>query len=60
LVVSATEQGLKNANTYYVDSCFWDIKLLDSHAQNIVRFVVALLGQFVDIDWVGVLAKNFA
>jgi len=60
LVVSATEQGLKHANTYCVDSCFWEIKLLDCRTQNFVRFLVAFLGQFVDIDWVGVLAKNSA
>jgi len=60
LVVSATEQGLKHANTCCVDSCFWDVKLLDCRTQNFVRFLVAFLRQFVDIDWVGVLAKNAA
>jgi len=60
LVVGATEQGLKHANTYCVDSCFWDVKLLDCRTQNFVRFLVAFLGQFVDIDLVGVLANNSA
>jgi len=60
LVVSAIEQGLKHVNTYCVDSCFWDIKLLDCHTQNVLRFLVAFLGQFVNIDWVGVLTQNSA
>jgi len=60
LVVGATEQGLQHANTYCVDSCFWEIKLLHWHIQNFVRFIVAFLGQFVNIDWIGILAKNSA
>jgi len=60
LVVSDTEEGLKHANTYGVDCCFWDLKLLDCLTLNVVRFLVAILGLFVNIDWVGVLAKNSA
>jgi len=59
-VVGATKQGLKHANTHCVDSCFWEIKLLDCHTQNFMRFLVAVLGQFVNIACVGVLAKNTA
>jgi hypothetical protein len=60
LVVSATQQGLKHVNTCCVHQCFWDFKLLDCRTQNFVRFLVAFLGQFADIDWVRVLAQNSA
>ena len=60
LVVSATEQGLTHANTYCVDSWFWDFKLVDCRTQNFMHLLEAFLGQFVDIDWVGVFGKNSA
>jgi hypothetical protein len=60
LVVCATAKGLKHEYTYCVDSCFWDVKLLDCHTQNFVCYIVSFLRQFVDMDWVGVLAKNSA
>jgi len=60
LVVSATEQGLKLANTHCVNSCIWDLKLLDCHTGNVVHFLVAFLRQVVDNTWEAVLAKNAA
>jgi len=60
LVVSATEQGLKLANTHCVNSCIWDLKLLDCHTGNVVHFLVAFLRQVVDNTWEAVRAKNAA
>jgi len=49
LVMTAMEQSLKHVNTYCVDSCFWDIKLLDCRIQSVMHFHVAVIRQFVTI-----------
>ena len=37
-----------------------EFKVVDRRTQNVVCFPVAFLRQLLDIDWVGVLAKNSA
>jgi len=53
LIVSATEQGLKYAKTWDVDSYYCNDNHLDCHFQNFMRIVVAFVGWYIAINWVG-------